>query len=302
MKIIDEKGRLFGKVNIIDFLVIFLLLLFIPGIYYGHKIFKKPVDKMSNRRSFVEIEIPCIFIKVKPETLKLMAAGDKEFNLKGDQLGEISELGKSKPYQYKFYVSGEDPNLKLPLIKEDPLLKEVPAKLKIKAEIINNKDLFYKERQIKLDAPLEFKTSQYVVEAIPFNEIQKEKLIPVRVNVNFSGLSPELSDLVSEGHIEKNNEGKIIGTLKEVLDKKPSQIQALKLEENKLVVISDPYRTDMIAVLDLLCSERDGVLYFKNYPVKIGGQIIFSSKLYIISGIITGISFTDKNDPPDLDK
>lgn len=38
MKIIDEKGRLFGKINIIDFLVILFLLCILPGFYFGYQI------------------------------------------------------------------------------------------------------------------------------------------------------------------------------------------------------------------------------------------------------------------------
>ncbi len=43
IKIIDDKGMLFGKINIIDFMVIFLLLFTIlPMFYYGYKLYKMP--------------------------------------------------------------------------------------------------------------------------------------------------------------------------------------------------------------------------------------------------------------------
>ena len=38
MKIIDEKGRLFEKINIIDFLVAAFLLLLIPIYYFVHRV------------------------------------------------------------------------------------------------------------------------------------------------------------------------------------------------------------------------------------------------------------------------
>jgi len=41
MKIIDGKGRLFGKINIIDFLVIVAILVLIPGFYIGQKLMRK---------------------------------------------------------------------------------------------------------------------------------------------------------------------------------------------------------------------------------------------------------------------
>jgi len=46
MKIIDEKGRLFRRINVIDFLVILFLLCLAPMFYFGYKIF--------NKRQFVD--------------------------------------------------------------------------------------------------------------------------------------------------------------------------------------------------------------------------------------------------------
>jgi len=40
---IDNKGRLFGKVNIIDFLALIFLISLIPMIWLGNRIYKKPM-------------------------------------------------------------------------------------------------------------------------------------------------------------------------------------------------------------------------------------------------------------------
>ncbi len=40
-KIIDERGMLFGKINIIDLLVIIFILLISPIFYWGYKIYNK---------------------------------------------------------------------------------------------------------------------------------------------------------------------------------------------------------------------------------------------------------------------
>ncbi len=40
--LIDTKGRLFGKVNIIDFIVLLFLIGLIPMLYYGYKLAKVP--------------------------------------------------------------------------------------------------------------------------------------------------------------------------------------------------------------------------------------------------------------------
>ena len=45
MKIIDQKGRLLGKINVIDFLAIIFFLSFVPMFYFGYKnLHKKPSD------------------------------------------------------------------------------------------------------------------------------------------------------------------------------------------------------------------------------------------------------------------
>lgn len=66
-------------------------------------------------------------------------------------------------------------------------------------------------------------------------------------------------------------------------------MSALKLEENKFVFINDPYRSDIVVLMDILCTEKENTLYFKNFPVRIGSQINFTSDLYIVSGTIIEI-------------
>lgn len=40
---IDKKGRLFGKINVIDFLVLVFILCLMPVFYFGYKIIDKPL-------------------------------------------------------------------------------------------------------------------------------------------------------------------------------------------------------------------------------------------------------------------
>lgn len=42
MRIVDDKGRIFSKVNIIDFLVLLFVLCLMPAFYFGYKIMTKP--------------------------------------------------------------------------------------------------------------------------------------------------------------------------------------------------------------------------------------------------------------------
>lgn len=217
MKIIDEKGRLFGKINVIDFLVILFLLTLMPMFYFGYKIFqKKPVEP----KVYTEIEINCKFIKVKPEVFKLIAIGDKEIDNEGRQIGEIIWIGKPQPFNNIFVIGSEEK-----IIIEDPVLKQLPVKLKLTAEV-KDSNVYYNDQQITVNLPFKFKSNKYIVQAIP-SFGGKEKWMEVRVK--FSGLGQEISAIINEGHIEKDKEGRIVGKLKRVLSTTPKSGVSIKI-------------------------------------------------------------------------
>ena len=80
-----------------------------------------------------EIEVYCKFINIEPEVLKLIEVGDKETDRNNETLGEIIWIGESIQYQHKFDIGGGQL-----LIREDPALKELPARLKLKTRIKGN--------------------------------------------------------------------------------------------------------------------------------------------------------------------
>ncbi len=54
MKIVDEKGRLFGKINVIDFLVVLFLACLIAMFYFGYiTINKRRVADTTSKQSIV---------------------------------------------------------------------------------------------------------------------------------------------------------------------------------------------------------------------------------------------------------
>lgn len=164
MKIIDEKGRLFGKINVIDFSVILFLICLMPFFYFGYKIFiKRPEPaKLSELvpKKIIEREIKVDFIKLAPEDLKVISLGDKERDKNGQAIGEIINLGEPKAQIYEIDIGG---NKKL--VTKDSILQYMSATLKIKAELRQNM-LYYKDKQILLDSSIDFKTDKYQVEAV----------------------------------------------------------------------------------------------------------------------------------------
>lgn len=401
MKIIDEKGRLFGKINIIDLLVILLLLLFIPIFYFGYKLYNKTIPTQA---AFVdediEIEKEFEFVKVKPDLLKSLNVGDKEIDKDGITIGEIVWLGESRPYQYRFDLgSGET------FLKEEAQLKAFYAKLKLKTRKKNN-GLFYKDKQVMINYPIEFKTEKYKVEALPILSSGGEKKVSLSINVvlkdldddkvklvaegdkdidkdgkmiaevlkvgkiennsyeinlgsgnimlgeddnkkqifvklrincsisksgklyfknqemkyasgfdfntdkysaravpsnilinekwvevkiRFTGVIPELAKALTEGDIESDPLGRTVGRLKVIVSNKPTESSVLSIEQNKFVTIPQPFYKDITVYLDILCIEKEGILYFKNYPIKIGNMITLTTANYSIQGLIVGM-------------
>jgi hypothetical protein len=410
VKLIDSQGRLFSKVNIIDFLVIVTLICILPAFYFGYKVFTKRPEVKAPKREFVEIETNCWLIKLEPEVLKLISVGDKELDENGQVIGEIINLGESTPYSYKFDIGRGQK-----IVREDPILKQVKARLKLKAEVKQGNP-YYKDMPIKIGLPLEFVTDEYSLTATTLKEEQKEegrreKLVEriidlyvtlkdldedtlkqvsvgdkeldengniiaeilslgkierssleldlghsnfvigedsskkqvstkmrlscqvnennqfyfkgkkvqyntslefktdkykvkglmaksfeitspieerwISLRVKFSGVVPEVASIVQTGDTEKDAFEKTVARIALIISNRPSQM--LTLKKDKFITLNHPFYKDILASLDVLCVEKEGVYYFKNYPVKMGNNIVFTADLYSISGIIVGM-------------
>ena len=166
MKIIDEKGKLFGRINVIDFMVLLFFLGLTPMFYFGYKIFNKkppqntPAPAIEIPKTFIETELNFILNKLEPETAQLILKGDREVNEKGEVIAEIISLGKAIPVAYEIDLGNQQK-----LIKDDPVLKKIPALLRIKAEFKDNV-LYYKEKPIKINSVIDFITAKYKLEAL----------------------------------------------------------------------------------------------------------------------------------------
>ena len=410
MKIMDEKGRLFGRINVIDFIVILFLLCLTPIFYFAYKVSAKKPEQISAPIFFKETEIYCKFAMLSPEILKMIAVGDKQRDENNAVIGEIIWLGEAKSNKYVFDLGAGEIKT-----EEDPILKELPARLKLKAKIKSN-SLYYDDRQIMINSPIEFKTDKYTISAIPdIEKIEsiesientkldfyvilkgiddgKLKLISagdreldakgdiaaeilnvgkvdidtrdialgagmyvlgedsnkkqiftkmrmkcelrndnilyfkgerleynslfefktdkytvmgkmakayetppsplkekwVQIQVKFQGVILELANVVEEGDVEKDPAGKIVGRLKKVIAKKPSEMFILGLKQDMVKVASNPFLRDITVYLDIRSIEKDGILYFKNYPLKMGNTVTLSTDLYSISGVIVGM-------------
>jgi len=170
MKIIDEKGKLFGLINIIDFLVaVFLLFCLASILYFSYKIRRPKESKepqaeamgktTQEHKEYIELDLNCVLIKVKPENAKLISVGDADFDEKGKKIAEITSVGEVSPYIYVINIGAAKM-----LEKYVPSLKQVPVTLKVKAGIKDN-NIYYKGSQILHNGIIEFKTDKYTAQA-----------------------------------------------------------------------------------------------------------------------------------------
>lgn len=408
MKFIDSQGRLFGRINVIDFTVIIFLFCLMPIFYFGYRIFQKKYIKVSTvslREKTVEMGFN--LIEVPLEIAKLISAGDREFDKTGAVRGEVVWVGKMRPYKYMFDVGC--PN---PIIREDPNLWEVPVRLRIRVEVRFNA-IYYNDKQVVISAPFYFITDKYTVAAlvaidkgtqlrkpdfgkgakstkldlnIVFKDLDEETVqlislgdkevsgdetiaevvdvgkvgnniytidlgggnfitaedsskrqVSVRMRlkaivtedgemyykddwitnnsiiafktgkysvkgvvakgyeptdrwvslrVRFAAVIPELSRIISDDDMERDVLGKVVARIRNIVDRKYSEVLVLK--EDKFIMIPHPFQKDIVANMDILCTEKNGVFYFKNSPVKIGNSISFTTDMYTVQGEVIG--------------
>jgi hypothetical protein len=162
MKIIDEKGRLFGKINMIDFSVIILFLSLTPMFYFGYKIFNpKPPQAETQKQQEkvnkepIEIKIATKFVKLKPDIVGMITVGDKEKDADGNTIGEIMSIGGFNPYEREIEI-GQDRRL----INKDPSLRQTEVTLRINAEI-RDKNIYYKDKQVVENGMFIFSPGKY---------------------------------------------------------------------------------------------------------------------------------------------
>lgn len=172
MKIIDEKGRLFGKINVIDFLAVLFLLSLTPMFYFGYKLYlesKKTLVALREQaaeqsepkilqREFMEVDLSFYFNKLKPEVLNLISVGDKEIDGDGRVIAEILYLGETKPLIYEVDTAEGKT-----IFREHPHLKNMSAVLRLKTELKEG-ILYYKNKPL-LSSLINFKTDKYEVKA-----------------------------------------------------------------------------------------------------------------------------------------
>jgi len=228
MRIIDEKGKLFGKINVIDFLVVLFLFCLIPVFYFGYKILNRPVVVEKEETVFASIETFVTFKNLNPEVAKLIAIGDREIDDSGNVIGEILEVEEVESNFIKIDLGGGRI-----VTKEDYQRKQVSIKIRLVGELDSN-DILYKENKVKIGSMIKFKTDRYEIKGNvipePYGEIEVSKagFSLIKVDILFKNLSPEIAKLISVGDFEADKSGDTIAKALSKGNPEPYSYKALR--------------------------------------------------------------------------
>lgn len=149
MNLIDKKGRLFGRVNIVDFLIIVVFLAMIPMSLHVYKILRtKPVQISGTR-----IKVEAVTFAI-PEFAELFKKGDTALDEHGYVDGRLLRiLKKDRGYTERINVDNKS---KTPVFFELELLCTKSSK---------NESWYYRRKplRISLDDVFWFETKKYLI-------------------------------------------------------------------------------------------------------------------------------------------
>jgi|GEM_PF-2760708 hypothetical protein len=282
MKLFDDKGRILGKVNIIDFAVILFLIFLLPMLYYGNKIIYKKAK--TPRVKYKSVDITGVVYGLNENSAKEIKRGDQEFDvMKGQLLGEILHVGEFRKVERLLGI-GAGKQVKV----EDTGLILV---LKMEGEIINNA-FYFKKKKIEQSTSFVFRTSKYSLKIYPIEDMAQLEKIKIRILVKRT--TGEQAFLVLAGDREyrqsyASSEEEVLGEIVRVISNKPSKFLLIGKAGEGQKFQESPFFRDVELVMSLNVEMRNKEAFYKNIPVKIGEKIIFRTTRYNLSGLILEI-------------
>lgn len=169
MKIIDEKGRLFGKINVIDFIVVVFILSFIPIVYYGYRIIN--VKPKAFDKKCVSTKIKCIGLI--SEVAQIMKEGDIGVSSTLEEKGVLEEIINIEDTDV-LYLQNANLNMttaNIQYMRAFPR-KDVTARIKFLCTEKNN-ILYYNDKAIKVGNSIIFSTKLYDAQGIILDVTRK---------------------------------------------------------------------------------------------------------------------------------
>lgn len=265
MGMIDEKGRIFGKINAIDFLVIIFLVSLLPALYFVYKIADKSRGLQIGEKW---IAANVRFADLIPEVAIAMKEGDFERDTLSKRA--IARIEHIKKKELPYRISPEYPTFR------DHLKREITASMLLQCQV---KDgfLYFKNQNVRLGGLISFKTAAYEAIGMILNFETDEKkqeataeIYPYsqKILVESEKIFPEIVKVMKEGDAEKDIDGKTIITLKKI-EINPSELKARMLFEARCDIIG-------------------GTIFLKGTQLRLGDAMEFIADKYRLYGIVLG--------------
>lgn len=262
MKILDEKGRLWGRINLLDLIIILGIVLITIIVIRFFLINDGKNDKMES-----------YLVTIAPFTestsyYNAIKTGDVELDPENKKIARI--------------------------IQVDEVNKTVLAQI---SAVKDKQDIIFKRRKIKINSRIGIETEHVVIEGIITNmqtyvnpeqyiSAQSKKLTSIIVKIKLYEKDPWFTDAVQEGdkeviltQIQPITIAKIIK--KEIL---PSLI--ISVEKDTAQEVAHPSKHDLLLTVELKCEREHDAMTFKGQSIKIGAEIIIETDDLIIQGEI----------------
>ncbi len=159
MKLIDEKGKLFGLVNLLDLFIVLFVLVIVIAI--GSKVVKNPESYAVNQGDNVKdmyVTVKCQ--AVTDEFINSIKKGDKLLAQNAYTGGEIYSVGEIVPSEY----TGVNSDGQV-IISEHPYLKDVYVTL-VTEQNIDNPVLKANGQEVRIGNRMFLKTQTVEVSSI----------------------------------------------------------------------------------------------------------------------------------------
>lgn len=138
MNFIDSKGRVFGKINLIDLIVILFFVSIIPIFYYGYKVFTG--NSEIEEQKWVSVEVK--YVSIMPELADITKEGDAEVNSKGKVIAKVRAIKSIKSTDVVEATRQKDQNFLIfshPYNKDMILLMDILCKEDVTGFYYNDK-------------------------------------------------------------------------------------------------------------------------------------------------------------------
>lgn len=157
MKIIDEKGRILGKINVVDFITIALIVSIVPMFYFGSKLVAL---KSPGKIRAVKLEVRIKFPRVIPEVASVICEGDNDGGKSAKGISFLKKIIVSK--NSELVALGRSDQV---VIVEDPTAREIIALFDL-ACIEDNNQIDYNGNIVKIGNGITFTTNLYTIQGI----------------------------------------------------------------------------------------------------------------------------------------